>query len=160
MLTFSATWLAGLLAAPALAEQPAAAPKPPAAQPAVAPAPAAAAPADSAAPAAQTQPKKRAEPRGRLPAYFGKVVNKAQREQIYGIQKEYDPKIDALEAELAKLRQERDAKIDALLTPEQKAQIEQLKSEAAAKRKKPAVSTAAPSSAAPSPAPGGAAPPK
>ena len=38
------------------------------------------------------QAKKRAKPRGRLPAYYGKIVDQKQRERIYTIQKSYAAK--------------------------------------------------------------------
>ena len=42
---------------------------------------------------AVTKPKK---PRGRLPAFYNRVVKRQQREKIYEIQREYQPKIDEL----------------------------------------------------------------
>jgi Spy/CpxP family protein refolding chaperone len=68
----------------------------------------------------------------RLPAHYTSVVNEKQRDEIYKIQEEYQPKIDALESELKALREERDEKISAVLTPEQKKQVE----EAAVKAKR------------------------
>ena len=44
--------------------------------------------------------KPRAKPRGRLPAYYAKVVTPQQKEQVYSIQAQYEPKIDALERRL------------------------------------------------------------
>jgi hypothetical protein len=67
----------------------------------------------------------------RLPARYASVVDEKQREEIYKIQEEYQPKIAALEKQLKALKTERDKKISAVLTPEQKKQVE----EAAAKTK-------------------------
>jgi len=96
--------------------------------------PTAEAPAEKPVPE-EAKPKKR-EFRGRLPAYYGRVVDQKQREQIYAIQREYAPKIKALEAQLAALRAERDTKVEAVLTPEQLKTVEKLKAEAKAKRDK------------------------
>ena len=70
--------------------------------------------------------------RGRLPAYYAKVVTDEQREKIYKIQAEYRPKIKAIKAQLKALKKERKDKIAAVLTPQQKKQVE----EAAAKAKR------------------------
>jgi hypothetical protein len=87
-------------------------------------------------PAETPVPEKAAkkEFRGRLPAYFSKVVDETQRKKIYAIQLEYAPKIDALKAQLESLMAERDEKVASVLTQEQRETIEQLKAEAEAKR--------------------------
>lgn len=72
---------------------------------------------------------------GQLPPYYRDVVSDEQRQKIYAIQAEYNAQIGELEAKVAQLRKERDAKIEALLTPEQKKRIEDLR--AAAKGKRP-----------------------
>jgi len=72
--------------------------------------------------------------RGRLPAYYGQVVDEKQRAAIYEIQKQYAPRIDALKAQLAALTEERNEKVAAVLTPEQQAKVASLKAEAKAKR--------------------------
>ena len=74
---------------------------------------------------------KKPRARGRLPAHYDQVVTDEQREKIYDIQGEYKPKIDALDAQLKALRAERDEKIAALLSAEQKKMV----AEAAAKAK-------------------------
>ena len=79
------------------------------------------------------KPKKR-EFRGRLPAYYNRVVDEKQRKTIYEIQREYAPKVDALKAQLAALTAERDKKVAGVLTPEQLETVEKLKAEAKAKR--------------------------
>jgi len=63
--------------------------------------------------------------RGRLPAHYSQVVTQEQREAIYKIQEEYQPRIQALKDQLAALQKEQKEKIDAVLTPEQKQQVEQ-----------------------------------
>ena len=80
--------------------------------------------------------KKAKKPRGRLPAYYGEVVNEKQRETIYKIQAEYKSKIDALKAELAALMKERNKKVAAVLTPEQAKKVKELKAKAKAERAK------------------------
>jgi hypothetical protein len=79
--------------------------------------------------------------RGPLPNLFGKIaVNDQQREQLYHIQDEYAAKIDALQQQIKALLQERDAKMEAVLTPGQKLRLAELREEArqrAAKQKEP-----------------------
>jgi hypothetical protein len=71
----------------------------------------------------------------RLPAHYGQVVNEKQREEIYRIEDEYQPKIEALQKQLDALKKARDEKISALLTAEQKKQIEEAAAKARANRK-------------------------
>ncbi len=71
--------------------------------------------------------KTRKKPRGRLPAYFGKVVTQKQREEIYQLQAKYSEQIDKLQKELAQLTAKRDSDVQGVLTPEQKTEIEQLR---------------------------------
>lgn len=92
----------------------------------------AAAPAQTEQPAAATTTAKKF--RGRLPAYFSSVVSEKQRRQIYEVQKEYFERIEALKAQLATLIQEQDEKIDAVLSEEQRQQVETLRANAKAKR--------------------------
>ncbi|MBN1910186.1 MAG: hypothetical protein JW818_10635 [Pirellulales bacterium] len=86
--------------------------------------------------AAAAKAKKERANHGRLPAYFSKIADEELRAKIYEIQKEYNPKMRELQQQLTKLREERDAKIMALLTPEQKKQLEELRAAAKAKKKK------------------------
>ncbi|MCS7239609.1 MAG: hypothetical protein NZ899_15290 [Thermoguttaceae bacterium] len=72
--------------------------------------------------------------RPRLPMYYGQVVTEEQRQKIYDIQRKYFDKIEALRRQLEALIAERDKEIEAVLTPEQKAKIEQLRKEAAERR--------------------------
>jgi hypothetical protein len=67
----------------------------------------------------------------RLPAHYGSIVNEKQRKAIYEIQDEYQPKIEALKRQLDSLKKERDEKISAVLTEEQRKRLK----EAAAKGK-------------------------
>jgi len=68
--------------------------------------------------------------RGRLPAYYRYVVTDQQRQEIYRIQAEYAPRIEQLRAQLEALIAERDAKVQAVLKPEQLKRVEQLREEA------------------------------
>jgi hypothetical protein len=70
----------------------------------------------------------------RLPAYYTRVVNQKQREQIYDVQAKYQPEIDALEEQLQALIAKRDAEIEAVLTPEQRETLAKFKADAAAQR--------------------------
>ena len=100
----------------------------------------------AAAPAKPAPPAKAKKPAGRLPNYYGAVVTKEQRDKILAIQRDYAAKIDPLRRQLEQLTKERDEKIEGLLTPQQKQQIEKKKADAkaardakaAAKGKKPA----------------------
>jgi Spy/CpxP family protein refolding chaperone len=87
--------------------------------------------------------RKAKAPRGRLPAYYTEVVDEKQREAIYKIQQEYEPKIADLRAQLEKLMKDRDAKVAGVLTPEQQKKVAELQAAAKAKReaKKPADKT-------------------
>jgi hypothetical protein len=74
------------------------------------------------------------QPSVRMPAHFGKVVNDEQREKILDIQKVYMPQIDQKRAELQALLDKRDAACFALLSADQKRQVEELRAAAAAQR--------------------------
>lgn len=89
---------------------------------------------DGAKPAAGAPAKARAKPRGRLPAYYARVVSGEQREKIYAIQQSYEAKIADLQAQLKALTDKRDAEVAAVLTADQKAKVDQLASDAKAKR--------------------------
>jgi hypothetical protein len=94
-----------------------------------------------AAPKAEAKAaKERAKPRGRLPAHYGAVIDESQREKLYGIQKTYQPQIEALQAQLAELRQKQIAEMEAVLTAEQKEKVKALAAAAKAKREKAAES--------------------
>jgi len=61
----------------------------------------------------------------RVPNGFGPLVNNTQREEIYRIQAEYFELISLLELRAELLRQERDAKIEGVLTPTQLERLRQ-----------------------------------
>jgi len=77
---------------------------------------------------------KKVRAKGRLPNYYDQVVTDEQREKIYAIQEEYKAKIDPLEEQVKALKKEQDAKIAAVLSPEQKKKVD----EAAVKAKEAA----------------------
>jgi|GEM_PF-6654622 len=83
--------------------------------------------------AAQEAGKKEAA-KGRLPPYFGDVVDDKEKQGIYDIQAAYEPKIEKLEAELEAVKAERDAKIEKYVGPAKMKKIEEAKAAAAAKR--------------------------
>jgi len=78
--------------------------------------------------------------RPRLPAYYGRVVDEKQRQKIYDIQRKYHAQIAELQRQLEKLIAQRDAEIEAVLTPEQKAEIQKMREGAAARRSNNAAS--------------------
>jgi len=61
--------------------------------------------------------------RRRLPNGFAALVNTTQREEVYKIQEEYYELIALLELRVELLKQERDVKIDAVLTPAQQERL-------------------------------------
>ena len=70
----------------------------------------------------------------RLPAYYSRVVNEKQRRHIYAIQRLFGPKLDEYKLKYEALKEQRDEKIEQVLTAEQRIQIEQFKTAAKAKR--------------------------
>lgn len=67
----------------------------------------------------------------RLPANYGKLkVTGKQRTAIFRIQDKFNEKIDKLEAEIERLKQERDAKCAEALTDEQRAELAKLQDSA------------------------------
>jgi len=74
--------------------------------------------------------------KGRLPAYYKDIVDAKQKDKIYSIQAEFNAKIDALEDQLKKLTDERDAAVENVLSPEQKEKLKKAREEAAAKKRK------------------------
>jgi len=59
----------------------------------------------------------------RVPAGFRPVIDNTQREEIYRIQQEYFEQIAVLEQRVELLKRERDAKIQAVLTPSQQERV-------------------------------------
>jgi hypothetical protein len=82
------------------------------------------APRVSAADGPVAQTVKKVRPRGRLPKHYADVVTEKQREDIYKIQEEYKPKLEALQAQLDAMNKEMNEKIKTVLTPEQKKKVE------------------------------------
>ncbi|MBN1588669.1 MAG: hypothetical protein JW888_04065 [Pirellulales bacterium] len=95
---------------------------------------------DAKAPAAGKtavkQKRKTTASDARLPNHFRTVVTEEQRQKIYAVQREYGPRLRELRSQLRALSEERNAKIDAILTPEQRKQIADLKEAAKKKRNK------------------------
>lgn len=71
--------------------------------------------------------KKSAAPRGRLPRYFGSLVDDVQRQEIYQIQAAYRERIKELQAELAKLQLEQMTKMEQTLTVTQLEKLSELR---------------------------------
>jgi hypothetical protein len=71
----------------------------------------------------------RSAPRGRLPPYYKDLVSPEQRDEIYRIQAKYNAKIDELEAEIERLKAQRDAEVEKVLTPQQRARLQLLRAE-------------------------------
>lgn len=88
--------------------------------------------------------KPRAKPRGRLPAYYNKVIDGQQREKIYAIQQQYEPKISALKAELQALQDKMNAEVEGVLTPAQLEIVKKAAEEAKEKRKAAGANSEAP----------------
>ena len=72
--------------------------------------------------------------RGRLPAYYGKVVSTKQREEIYQIQAKFNEQIEKLKEQLATLTTQRDSEVEQVLTDEQQDEIAKLKQSRRAQR--------------------------
>jgi Spy/CpxP family protein refolding chaperone len=90
---------------------------------------------DAAQPAPKKSEKKeRAQPAGRLPAYYKDVVTAEQRDKIYALQTKYREQILVLAEQMKKLTAERDAEIEGVLTAEQQAKVKSLRAEASKKR--------------------------
>ena len=70
-----------------------------------------------------------------MPAYYKDVVTEAQRQQIYAAQSKFTAQIDALEEQIKTLTAQRDTEIEAILTADQKSKVEQLRTDAAGKKK-------------------------
>ena len=91
--------------------------------------------AAAAQPAAGPQVKPATTGPRRVPAYYGQVgLSSKQREMIYSLQAAYAEQIEELERRLEALKARRDEEIEAVLTPQQKGRLGQLR-EAAAKRR-------------------------
>jgi hypothetical protein len=84
---------------------------------------------------AQGEAKTKKEPRGPLPANFGKLgLSEDQKTKMYPVCDEYDVKIDELAAQIKKLQGEKSAKLREFLTPAQKERLKEIVAEQAAKK--------------------------
>jgi hypothetical protein len=72
--------------------------------------------------------------RRQLPAHFSPLVSQKQRETIYKVQADYAVKMDKLRAQLDAITAERDREIDAVLDPEQLAEVSKKRTAAKEKR--------------------------
>lgn len=70
----------------------------------------------------------------RLPNFFSKLVNPQQRTELEALAKEFDPKIEAAEAEVARLKAERERAEQAILSADQRTELEKLREAAKSKR--------------------------
>jgi Spy/CpxP family protein refolding chaperone len=84
------------------------------------------------------QKKEAKAPKGRLPAYYADVVTAKQREEIYSIQSSYATQLKDLNQQIADLLKKQREEIEALLSPEQRAQLEKISADAIQKKKKKA----------------------
>lgn len=82
---------------------------------------------------AKTQ-EKEAKLTGRLPRYFGKVVDDNQRQRIYEIQAEYRQKVTALQQQLDQAKAAELEAIEGVLQPGQLEQLKKLRSAAQMQR--------------------------
>jgi hypothetical protein len=76
------------------------------------------------------------KPKGRLPQYYADVVSEEQRTKIYAIQAKFADQIKDLNEQLAAVAKKQNDEIDAVLTAEQKAKVDEARKEAVAKKKK------------------------
>ena len=83
--------------------------------------------------------------RGRLPAYFGKVVDQSQRQEIYQIQADYKDRIGKLQSALAELVQQRDCEILMVLSADQLVELKALQKAARERSKQAAKEKNSPS---------------
>ena len=83
----------------------------------------------------------RAPQRGKLPNFYAQVVDDAQREKIYDIQRSYKDQLQQIQSKIRELRkqvktikQQREEKVTAVLTAEQLAEVTRLREEAKKRR--------------------------
>lgn len=81
------------------------------------------------------KPAAKTDPRGPLPAQFGKLgISDEVKDELYKIHDEYDAQIQTLTVQIKKLQAEKTAKMEVKLTEAQKTRLNELRAEAAAKR--------------------------
>jgi len=68
-----------------------------------------------------------AEQRGRLPNFYRHVVTPEQRDQMYAIMDKYEAQIADLQKQIDAIEARRDAEVEAMLTPEQRAKLVRVK---------------------------------
>lgn len=83
--------------------------------------------------AAAPEKSKEAKSYKRLPAYYGDIVDGAQKEKIYSLQEKWGKQIDELAEQVKALQKQRDAEIEGVLTAEQKVKLEKTRADAKAK---------------------------
>lgn len=90
---------------------------------------------DEAAPAKPAVSKSTETARRKpLPSFYGQIgVTDNQRAQLYSVQDSYEVTLEKLRQELKSMTAERDAKLEAILTPGQRTRLKELRE--AAKRK-------------------------
>lgn len=88
----------------------------------------------AAAEAAADAKPERAKPRGRLPAYYSRVVTPEQRAEIYDIQGKFNEQIEQLQMQLQTLIEQRDSEVEMVLTEEQRKQVAAYVEEARARQ--------------------------
>lgn len=72
----------------------------------------------------------------RLPTYFGQLeLTDEQKESVYAVKTEYGTKIEALEEELKKLKEEMNEEVEGVLTSAQKTALAKLRDGSAKARK-------------------------
>lgn len=75
--------------------------------------------------------KGKSKARGRLPAQYGKLnLSGEQRDKIYTVQAKYRPEFQELQKKFQELRKKQDGEIQAVLSDNQKKQLESLLEEA------------------------------
>ena len=76
----------------------------------------------------------RKKAKGRLPPHYSDLVDGIQREQIYQIQADYEPKIESLLSQIEAIERERDTKVEGVLRPEQLKRLREMQAATEAKR--------------------------
>ena len=83
----------------------------------------------------EEQAAEKKKPRGRLPAYYSKVVTEQQRSDIYEIQARYSGMISDLQQRIDELTDRRGKEIESILSASQVEQLQKLKADAKARRR-------------------------
>lgn len=90
--------------------------------------------------------KKEEKPRrSPLPTHWGMIgVSDAQRDELHAVRDDYEPRLEALRKQLKALEDERETKMESILTPGQKLRLQELREEAKKRAaQKPAATPAA-----------------